>query len=234
MKWILPIMVSYFNQLMILESMRCSLTSMARLLIRNNKCSIRPESEDLEIHKLPTKEAKIKPKWEILCTMETSWNMSDKVMLGNKMWTISRPNSIKEDNHLSKCSTKILPKQVTEMVRAHSVSILVELEATELELPMVLYKIIRLIYSIWSTNVKLQMAVKTHNNKWWWQPNSFSTRLKITNQCFKVWIHQAKILTKEGTPPKSTKQLLKPNLENRELTVVQAIQFSNSMRTVCQ
>lgn len=236
MKWIQPIMVSCFNQQMIQGFMRCFHMSMDKST-RNNKCLIRQESEDLEIHKLLIKEPKIRPKWEILCTMETSWKTSDKVMLGNKMWTISRPNSIMEDNHLSKWITKILLKQVIEMVQAHSVSIQVALEVTESELQMVLPKIIRLIYSIWSTSVKLQMGARTNNNKWWWQPNSSSIRLKINNQCFKAWIHQVKILTKEEMVVeaiKSTKLLHKLNLESRELIVVLAIQFSNNMRTVCQ
>lgn len=71
-------------------------------------------------------------------------------MLANKMWTISKHNSIMEDNHSNKWLTRMSLTPVIEMEQAHSVLTQVVLEATELEPPMVLLpKIIRLIYLIW-------------------------------------------------------------------------------------
>ena len=202
--------------------------------IKSNKCSIRQELEDLPILRIPTKELIIKPKWEILCTMETLWRTLGKAMLGNKLWIISILNSIMEASHLKIWTTRTLLIQVIEMVQARLASILVELEAIELELLTVFLKIIRLIYSTWSIREKLLMVAKTMNNKWWWLPNSSLIQLRITIRCFQAWIlHKIRgTLTTEIL--RFQRQLPKLNLENRELIVVLVTQFTNNMRIACQ
>ena len=153
-------------------------------------------------------------------------------MLGNKTWTISILNSIMEANHLSKWTIRTLPRQVTEMVQAHSVSTQVVLEAIELVLQMEWHKIIRRIYSIWLIKEKLQMEVRTTINKWWWQPNSSSTPHKTIIKCSQAWIHLVRTPIKEIN--RSIKPLPKPSLESKDRTVVQATQFNNNMKTPCQ
>jgi len=231
MKWTQPIMVYCSNPLMIQGFMRCYHMLMARWT-RNNRCSIRPESEDLVIHRIPTKGLRIKHKWETPCIMETSWRISGKAMLDNKAWTISILNSIMEANHSNKWTTRTSPKRVTEMVPVHSVSTQVVLEATELELLMVWLKIIRLIYSIWWTKEKLQMEARITNNKWWWPPSSSLIQLKTITKCYQAWTHQGRIRIMETL--RSLKLLLKLNSESKEPIVVLAIQFNNNMKTACQ
>ena len=200
--------------------------------IRNNRCSIRQESEDLVILRILINKVKIRHKWEIPCIMETSWRISDKVMLGNKTWTISILSNIMEDNHLNKWIIRTSPKQVIEMEQAPLASTQVELEAIGLELLMVLLKIIKLIYSIWWTKGKLQMEVRTTNNKWWWPPNSSLILHRTIIKCSQAWILQVRTLIM--VTPRSQKLLLKLNLESRGPIVVLVIQFNNNMKTACQ
>jgi len=232
MRWTLHIMVYCFNQPMTPEFMRCCHMSMGRWT-KSSKCSIRLESVDLPIHRTLTKELIIKPKWEIPCTMETSWRTLDRAMPdNNRLWTISILNSIMEVNHLKIWTTKTSLTLVIEMVQALLALTQVELEATESEQPMVFHKIIRLIYSIWWTRGKHLMAVKTINNKWWWlHSNSSIQPNRIIIICFQAWIHLVR--TPIMGTLKSQKPLLKLNLESREPIVVQAILFTNNMRTAC-
>ena len=196
--------------------------------IKNNKCLTRQELVVSVILKTQVKEGKIRHRWEIPCTMATSWKTSDKAMLDNKMWIISKLSNIMEDSHLTKWIIKTSPTQVTEMVQAPSVSTQVALAATESEQLMELPKIIKPICSIWSTKGKHQMVIRTTNNKWWWPLNNSSTLHLTITRWYRVWTPQVK------TPLKLTlilRQLLKLNFVSSDRTVEQATQ--SNMRTAC-
>jgi hypothetical protein len=124
-RWTQLIMVFYYNQQTTQEFMKCYHMLMDKVKWTRNKCSTKQELVDLVILKIQAKEVvvKIRLKWEIQCTMETLWRISGKVMLANKMWTISKHNSIKEDNHSNKWLTRMSLIPVIEMEQAHSVLI---------------------------------------------------------------------------------------------------------------
>lgn len=186
MRWTQLIMVFSSSLLMTQEFMRCSLMLMVRSL-KNNKCSTRQELVVSEILKPQTKDNRTKHKWETPCIMVTSWKTSDKAMLANKMWIISKLSSIKEDNHLSKWTIRTSPTQVTEMEPAHLALTQAVLATTESVQLTVLPKIIKPICSIWWIRGKHQMETKI-NNKWWWQPNNSSTQHQTTINRFLAWI----------------------------------------------
>ena len=160
--------------------------------------------------------------------MATSWKTSDKAMLDNKMWTISKHSSTMEVSHSNKWIIKILPTQVIEMGQAPSESIQVALAATELVQQTVLPKIIKPTYSTWWTRGKHLTVIRTTNNKWWWQHNNSSTQHPTTTKWFQAWILQVKTPLKQ-TP--TSRQLPRQSYASKGRTVEQATQ--SNMRTVC-
>ena len=147
MRWTQPTMVCSYNQQMTRGSMRCYLMSMVKSI--KSRCSTKLELVVLVHLRTQAKAVtKIRPKWETLCTMVTSWKTSDKVMLDNKMWIISKLSNIMEANHLIKWTTRTSLTPVIEMGLAPSESTQVVLVATELEPQTVLPKIIKPTCSI--------------------------------------------------------------------------------------
>ena len=147
MKWTRHIMEYYCNLQMTQEFTRCFLMLMGRR-IRNNKCSIKHELVDLPILRTHRKVLnKIKLKWEIPCTMATSWKTFVRAMLVNNRYL--RITSILNNIMVVNTSkiNKTLPVPVIEMEPAHLVLIQVGLEATELERQMEFRRIIKLTYS---------------------------------------------------------------------------------------
>ena len=193
MRWTLPIMVFSSNQQMTQGSMRCYLMLMVRSI--RSRCSTKPELVVLVHLKTQAKEVtKIRHKWGTRCIMATSWKTSDKVMLDNKMWTISKLSSIMEDSLLTKLIIRILLIRVTEMEQALLASTQAVSEATESEQPTVLPKIIKPICSTSSIRGKHQMATRI-SNKWWWRPSNSSTPLQTTTRWSQVWTPLDRALT---------------------------------------
>lgn len=228
-RWIPLIMVCCYSQQMTQGFTRCSHMLMVKLI--KSKCSTRQESVVLVILRPQTKVAvkTIRHRWETQCTMATSWKISDKAMLGNKMWIISKHSSIMEDSHSNKWTIRTSPTQVTEMELVPSVSTLLELEATELVLPTVWPKIIKLICSIWSTKGKHQMVIRTTtNNKWWWQLSNSSTQHQTTTKWSQAWTHQGRTLLR---PTLISRRLPRQNSVSRDKTV--ELLTPPSTRTAC-
>lgn len=226
MRWIPHIMAFSSNQPMTQGFMRCF--PMSTVKWTRSRCSTRPELVVLELLKTQAKEDKIRHKWEILCIMATSWKTSDKAMLDNKMWIISKHSSTMEDSHLTKWTTRTSPTRAIETEPAPSASTQVGLAATELVQPTVLPKIIKLTCSTWWTRGKRQMEIRITNNKWWWQRNSSSIQRRTTTRWSQAWTPLPRT---PPTPTRTSRRLPKPNYASKGRTAERAIQFN--MRTAC-
>jgi len=227
MRWIPLIMECFCSQQMTQGFMRCFLMLMDKLI--RNRCSTKQELEALVHLRIQAKVVlKIRHRWGTQCTMATSWKTSDKAMLDNKMWIISKLSSIMEDNHLTKWIIRISLTQVTEMEQALSESTQPELVATESVLQTVLPKTIKPICSIWWIREKHQTEIRTTNNKWWWQLSNSSTQPQTTIRWSQAWTHQDRTPL---TPTLISRLSPKLNYESRDRIVER--QTLSNMKTAC-